>query len=101
MANKATTKRTLAARTSREVVRRRSEMSEQFLRSLAEFLAGSNQARMSIWLGSPSGEAALVAGLWREIRQATPLFGYPSTEEAMVTLREFLWPSEAKKGSER
>ena len=50
---------------------------------------------MSIWLSSPSGEAATVAGLWSEMRRATPLFGYPSAEEAAVTLREFLWGESA------
>ncbi len=31
-----------------------------------------------------------VAKLWRDVRQATPLFGYPTAEEAEQQLQEFL-----------
>lgn len=62
----------------------------EFIRALAEFLAGTNQVRMSLALSMPRSELHAVAELWRDVRQATPLFGYPSVEEAEAELREFL-----------
>lgn len=61
------------------------EAKERFIRQLAQFLAG-NQARKSIELemGKESAKE------WAALRATTPLFGYPSVDEAEATLREFL-----------
>jgi hypothetical protein len=61
----------------------------QFIRALAEFLGGTNQARMSIAL-QLGGEFGKVAKLWSDIRSNTPLFGYLSVDEAEKELKEFL-----------
>jgi len=49
-----------------------------FIRRLAEFLAGENQMRMSVLL--QTGDARALE--WRDIRALTPLFGYPTVDEA-------------------
>ena len=56
-----------------------------FIRRLAVFLAG-DQARKSIELqmGKPSARE------WAELRDLTPLFGYPTVDEAESQLTEFL-----------
>lgn len=58
---------------------------DKFIRQLAQFLAG-DQAKKSIELemGKESAKE------WAALRGTTPLFGYPSVEEAEATLREFL-----------
>lgn len=62
---------------------------KQFIKHLAEYLAGPNQVGMSIALqANPKNEQAI---LWCKIRQATPLFGYPTVEEAEEQLTEFLF----------
>ena len=58
---------------------------EQFIRALAEFLAG-NQAEKSIHLQMGKKHAKE----WANLRHNTPLFGYPTIDEAEKTLTEFL-----------
>jgi len=64
----------------------RIERKKLFIHELAEYLAGTNQAGKSIelQLGKQSGKE------WAKLRSATPLFGYPSVEEAEQQLTEFL-----------
>lgn len=57
----------------------------RFSSVLAKYLV-EDQARMSIKLGMGSPEAQA----WAEIRNATPLFGYPTVEEAEKTLLAWL-----------
>lgn len=61
------------------------ERKKQFIHELAVFLVG-NQARKSIELemGKESAKE------WARLRNATPLFGYPTVEEAEAQLSEFL-----------
>lgn len=61
-------------------------MKKRFIRAIAEWLAGPNQARMSILL--QMGREDAVA--WAKIRGETPLFGYPTVEEAEEKLTRFL-----------
>jgi hypothetical protein len=53
-----------------------------FIRALAQYLVG-NQAQMSILLQMGKPEAVL----WSQMRGQTPLFGYPTVEEAEKSLR--------------
>lgn len=65
------------------------KMSEQradFLQALAEYLAGPLSVEHSIRLQLSEPHAVL----WAKMRQATPLFGYPTVEEARGQLAEFL-----------
>ena len=64
----------------------RIERKAAFIHKLADWLGGENQARMSIMLQMGRQEAKV----WADIRGATPLFGYPSVEEAEKLLTEFL-----------
>lgn len=57
----------------------------KFVRALAEYLVG-DQARQSILLEARAPEALA----WLKLRSATPLFGYPTVDEAVETLTEFL-----------
>lgn len=61
------------------------ERKKQFIRALAEYLAG-DQVKHSIGLqrGKPDAQQ------WAKLRGLTPLFGYPTVEEAEVQLTEFL-----------
>ena len=63
----------------------KAERKRIFIRRLAEFLVG-DQVRKSIELqvGKESGKE------WAALRGATPLFGYPTVEEAEKVLLEFL-----------
>ena len=64
----------------------RLERKKVFIHALAEYLGGTNQVRKSIEI--EMGESS---GLeWSKLRSATPLFGYPSVEEAEQQLTEFL-----------
>ena len=67
----------------------RLEKKKHFIKALAEFLGGTNQARMSIML-SMTGEAKVVADHWAALRDWSPLNGYPTVEEAEEKLKEFL-----------
>jgi hypothetical protein len=58
---------------------------DRFVKALASFLA-DRAAFKSIALESGNGWAKE----WSALRNATPLFGYPSAEEAAVTLEAFL-----------
>jgi hypothetical protein len=60
-------------------------MKEAFIRRLAHYLV-VNQATRSIQLQLGRPEAME----WSEIRNLTPLFGYPTIDEAMKTLTAFL-----------
>jgi hypothetical protein len=62
-----------------------SDQLQRFVRALAEYLV-SDQARKSIELemGLPAAMA------WAKLRNATPLFGYPTVEEAEKQLAEWL-----------
>lgn len=64
---------------------KQSEKKKRFIRALAEYLAGE-QARMSIGLQLGKADAQQ----WAKLRQETPLFGYPTVDEAEETLTEFL-----------
>jgi len=66
----------------------------EFIRTLAKFLAG-DQAAKSISLKveatrEPGFTTPKWASEWAELRHSTPLFGYPTVEEAERTLKEFL-----------
>lgn len=59
---------------------------KQFIAELAEYLAGPQQVEMSIKLQLRQKDALL----WARIRNSTPLFGYPSVEEAKEILEKWL-----------
>ena len=59
---------------------------EEFIKELAEYLAGANTAEYSIGLQMGNKHAQQ----WSRLRGHTPLFGYPSQEEAIKVLTEFL-----------
>lgn len=56
-----------------------------FIKALAKFLV-EDQAYQSIRLGTGNADAKK----WAELRNATPLFGYPTLEEAEEILIKFL-----------
>lgn len=58
---------------------------EQFIKQLAEYLVG-DQSKMSIFLEMGKPEAKK----WADLRSTTPLFGYPTVDEAEKELTEFL-----------
>lgn len=59
----------------------------EFIEALAEYLVG-DQVKKSTALGlAIPGSPAME---WANIRKTTPLFGYPTLEEAIETLTEFL-----------
>jgi hypothetical protein len=66
-------------------MRDRQDRKKAFIKELARFLA-SNQAERSIKLqmGKQSAKE------WAALRGTTPLFGYPTLEEAETVLTEFL-----------
>ena len=64
----------------------RLEKKQAFIHKLAEFLAGPNSAKYSILLQMDTEEAKD----WAALRGLTPLFGYPTVDEAEEILREFL-----------
>lgn len=57
----------------------------RFVRALAEYLGGTNQAHMSIGLQMGRPEARM----WADIRTNTPLSGYPTVDEAEESLIKF------------
>jgi hypothetical protein len=61
------------------------ERKQRFIKALAEFLV-EDQAHKSILLeiGAKEGKQ------WAKLRGETPLFGYPTVEEAEEQLTEFL-----------
>ena len=64
----------------------RLERKKEFIRALAEFLAG-NEAKKSIELQMGNQWAKD----WAKLRDAAPLFGYyPDIEKAVKELEEFL-----------
>jgi len=72
---------------------RQARAKADFILALAKFLGGTNQARMSIALDPrmKGSELAVVAEMWRDLRQAVPgLSGCPTVEEAMVVIEEFI-----------
>lgn len=58
---------------------------EEFIKQLAIYLVG-DQAKKSILLQMGNEEALQ----WAKLRSMTPLFGYPTVEEAEAELTEFL-----------
>lgn len=58
----------------------------EFVRALAEFLAGPRSAEMSIMLEMLNPEAMR----WAKLRDATPLMGWPSVDEAERQLLAWL-----------
>ena len=64
---------------------------EKFIKVLAQFLV-ENQAGKSIALELESRRKPMLpwAHEWAALRNATPLFGYPSVAEAEEALRDFL-----------
>jgi hypothetical protein len=66
-------------------MQQRLERKAEFIRALAEFLV-ADQAAKSIQL-----EMGLdYAKQWAALRAKAPLFGYPTVEEAVADLSEFL-----------
>lgn len=63
-------------------------MKRQFVRELAAYLAGRSAVAMSIKL--QTGISRLEAEQWARLRDATPLFGYPSEAEAERLLADWL-----------
>lgn len=73
----------------------RTERKKRFIKALAEFLGGPNQAGWSIMLqaggASPRvGSSGWAANEWVKVRNASPCFGYPSVEEAEKAITELL-----------
>lgn len=63
---------------------------KRFIIALAEFLA-DNQASKGIMLGIETQSAPVKwASEWAKLRSATPLLGYPTVEEAVEILTDFL-----------
>jgi hypothetical protein len=62
-----------------------------FIKELANFLGGPNQVNMSILLATPNSSTGQLAKMWANIRQTTPLFGYPTVEETERVLTTFLF----------
>lgn len=60
-------------------------MKQRFYKALAKYLVG-DQASQSIGLERGWPEAQI----WAEVRNATPLHGYPTVEEAEKILAEWL-----------
>jgi hypothetical protein len=67
------------------------EAKRRFIRQLAEFLAG-NQGGKSIALEVEAKMQPVIdwANQWAALRRTTPLFGYPTVEEAEKILSVFL-----------
>lgn len=61
------------------------ERKDRFIQALAEYLV-ADQAKKSIELQMGKESAKQ----WLNLRSMTPLFGYPTVEEAVETLTEFL-----------
>jgi hypothetical protein len=59
---------------------------QEFVKVLAEYLAGSNSAYMSIMLQMENHQAIV----WSNMRSKTPLSGWPSEEEAEKVLGAWL-----------
>jgi hypothetical protein len=58
---------------------------QYFIKALAKFLVVDQVGKsISLQMGNS------LAKEWAELRNATPVFGYPSLEEAEETLTEFL-----------
>lgn len=72
-----------------ELRERQTKDRQRFIRVLAEYLVG-NQVEQSIRLqmGKQSAKE------WAALRSATPLFGYPTVDEAFSKLCEFLGVSD-------
>lgn len=64
----------------------RIERKQEFIKELAEYLAGDDQALKSIRLALGTEDARQ----WAKLRAASPLFGWCSAEEAERELTEFL-----------
>jgi hypothetical protein len=60
-------------------------MKARFIKALAVYLA-KDQVKQSIRLECGDQDAKV----WLDVRRTTPLFGYPSVEEAEKVLTEFL-----------
>jgi hypothetical protein len=65
---------------------RRFRLRALFIRRLAEYMGGPNQVGKSILLQMGKPEAKE----WAELRNLTPLFGYPTVDEAEQVLMDFL-----------
>jgi hypothetical protein len=72
-------------RTKAELAARHRQERAIFIRKLAHYLV-DDQAKKSIQLQMGSKEAHC----WADLRDAAPLFGYPTVEEAEKILTEFL-----------
>lgn len=62
---------------------------QRFIIKLAEFLV-ADQAAKGIALSLESGSPVKWASEWAALRSETPLRGYPTVEEAVETLGDFL-----------
>lgn len=62
------------------------ERKKRFIRALAEYLAGPQQVGKSLELQASKTNAKE----WAALRNATPLFGYPTVDEAEIELTKFL-----------
>lgn len=70
-------------------VEARAAAKARFIKALAQFLAG-DQAKKSILLGMPNGVAFSVIKEWAELRNATPIFGYQTVDEAEAKLTNWM-----------
>ena len=68
------------------------ERQREFVRALADYLAGPGVVEKSILLGKPQHYYHALAREWADIRSTMPLFGYPPVEEAEAVITKFLWP---------
>ena len=84
MAKKSATKKKEQPSPAAEWSRHR-EMKARFIKALAVYLA-KDQVKQSIKLECGDQDAKV----WLDVRRTTPLFGYPSVEEAEKVLTEFL-----------
>ena len=79
------------ARAAAKATRQEPDRKALFIDALAEFLVG-DQAGKSIALEVEAKVSPIIrwASAWAKLRNATPLFGYPTLEEAKKTLTEWL-----------
>lgn len=82
-------KHKLSVKQSIELRERQTKERQRFIRALAEYLVG-NQAEQSI--GLQMGKQS--AKDWAKLRNATPLSGYPTVDEAFSKLCKFLGVSD-------
>lgn len=68
-----------------------------FIKELAKYLVATQTTR-SVQLQLPGSVSYFEAVQWRSLRATTPLFGYPTVEEAEQQLAEWFGVCIEKKG---